>query len=166
MLKLSPLRENCSEFVSSSQCWSPPLSAQLSILVITISIDLKFTDFKGKETWIKVRSTLGPLSLLDCSECNLWMKSFFSNILFSKCHMPYGHMTICRCGNMRVMQIMRIFTNMRKRMKISSTLTTYKNLPKMVKNFYILGQKWVGKKLIFQNYLMFRLIHIGTSLNK
>ena len=78
-----PRRENCLEFVSSSQCWSPLLSAHVdNRQCIAMSVNDHHHWFKRKDTWTKVTSTLGPLFLLDWSECNLWMiwvKSFSMN---------------------------------------------------------------------------------------
>ena len=53
------------------------------------------------------------------------------NIFIQGCWNTLGMYCISSCGNMRFMQIMRIFANMRMRLKISSTLTTY-YLPKIV----------------------------------
>ena len=51
------------------------------------------------------------------------------NIFIQGCWNTLGMYCISSCGNMRFMQIMCIFANMRMRLKISSTLTTY-YLPK------------------------------------
>ena len=132
-----PLKENCLDFVSSSQCGSPLSPAKIKKLPVPItkwhwskifkqywfkrftryrlrinwSKKIKHYWFKMycfseiqttfdtdlKDTWTKVMSILGLLSLLNCSECNLWMIwaeaifSFddwihvFTSVLYSLC---------------------------------------------------------------------------------